>query len=65
LGFGGGLLPHLGRGSNVEGLDGKQGHEGCFIAGKEFRQDAEQQVRGRRALRKKVEPVGERLVAIS
>ena len=41
LGFGGGLLPDFGGGSDVERLDGKQRDQGRLIAGKEDREDAE------------------------
>ena len=64
LGFQGGLLPDLGRGGYVEGLDGKQRHQGRFVLGKQHLKNAEEQFGRRRALRKQVEPVGKRLVAL-
>ena len=64
LGFGGGFLPDFGGGGDVEWLDGKQRDQGRLIAGEENLQYPEEKLGGRRALGKKVEPVGERLVAI-
>jgi len=52
LGFRCGFFPDFGGGGDVEGLDGKQSHEGCFVTSKEHLQDAEEQLGGRRALRK-------------
>ena len=65
LGFGGGLLPDFGRGGNVEGLDRQQRYQGCLIAGKEHFQYPEEKLGWGRALREKIEPVRERLVAVS
>ncbi len=58
------LLPVPRRGGHCKWPYGKQGHQGRLLLREEHLEDPEQQFRGRSALGKQVQPVGEALVAL-